>query len=183
MLKSEILPKLAPQGPKRAFCAHFLENVLFSSFGDDLRPVGRFEIWCAQKWDLPNLAPHVHARTFCALFIEIAQFSRFDDHLRFDHFFLWEVLKREWQVCPNVKWDFENNCYAQPQSWVLCTFHRNRTVFTIRRWFESSATIFRSGVLKSEILRKLAPTCPKRANCALFLEIERFQDSSMLWGQ
>ena len=45
--------------------------------------------------------------------------------------------------------------YALPQTCVLCTFHRNHTVFAIWWWFEASATISWSGVLKSEILPNL----------------------------
>ena len=75
MFKSKIWPKLAPHGRERAFCALFIEITLFSRFGDDLRPVRGFEIWCAQKWDFAKLAPHGPKRAFCAYFIELAPLS------------------------------------------------------------------------------------------------------------
>ena len=40
--QSEILPNLAPYGPKRAFCALFVAIALVSRNGDDLRLVRRF---------------------------------------------------------------------------------------------------------------------------------------------
>ena len=86
MPKSEILPKFAPHGPKRAFCAFLVEIALISRFGDDLRTVHlrtvHFTSGVAKSEILPKLAPHGPKRAFCALFIEIGLFSRFGDDLR-----------------------------------------------------------------------------------------------------
>ena len=41
-LESAIWPKRSLHGLKRALCARFKEISLFSRFGDDLRPVGRY---------------------------------------------------------------------------------------------------------------------------------------------
>ena len=81
------------------------------------------------------------------------------------------------------KWDLPKTCSARPQTCVLCTFHGNRTVFPIWWWFEASTTISKSGMRKGEILSKLAPQSPKRAFCALFLQIALFPDLPMIWGQ
>ena len=61
----------------------------------------------------------------------------------------------DFNICCAEKWDFAKSCSALPQTCVLCTFHRNHTVFAIWWWFEASATISWSGVLKSEILPNL----------------------------
>ena len=49
MLKGEIFTNVAPHGPKRAFCALFIEIAQFSRFGDDLRPYDDFEVMCPEK--------------------------------------------------------------------------------------------------------------------------------------
>ena len=44
--KNAIWPKRAAHDLKRAFCTIFMESALFSSFGENLRPVSRFwELW------------------------------------------------------------------------------------------------------------------------------------------
>ena len=80
MRKSEILPKLAPHGAKRAFCALFLEIEAFSLFGDDLTSVRRSGE--PESEIFSKHAPHGPKRAFCSLFLKIALFSRFGDDLR-----------------------------------------------------------------------------------------------------
>ena len=163
--KSEILAKLAPHGPKRAFCALFLEIELLSQFGDDLT-VRRF-------WDLAWRKVR-----FCETLLRTAPNVRFVHFSQRTHCFpdlvmIWGHYD-DFEILYEEKWDFAKTFSARPQTCVLCTLPRNRTVFPISWWFDVSTTILTSGVPKSDFLSKLAPRGPKSAFCALFLEIEPF---------
>ena len=150
VLKSEILPKLAPHGPERAFCALFIEIAQCSRFCDYLRSsTTSFRSGVLKNKIWPKHAPHRPKRAFCAIFIE---FSEFGVDLRRKRRF-WGLVYSKVRFCQNLL-----RTAAKDVSWA---FHRNRTVFTIRRWFEASTTILRSDVLKSEIFPKLSPHGPK----------------------
>ena len=135
-LKNQIWPKRAAHDLKRVFCTIFMESALFSSFGENLRPVSRFwELWRSKT----RFGENVLRMTWKE---RVIQFS-WKAHC-------FSALKRicgqlhDFQNFGAQKSDLGKTCCAWPEKRVLYNFLANRTVFPLWRKFQASFTILKT---------------------------------------
>ena len=175
-LTNAILPKRAAHDLKRAFCTIFMETALFSTFGENFRPVWPiWELWRSKMRFGQNV-------------LRMTWNERFVQFLWKAHYFL--VLERIWGQCDDFdnfnaqKCDLAKKCSARPEKSVLYNFHWKRTVFPFCREFEASVTILRTLTLTNAIWPKRAPHDLKRAFCTIFMEralFSRFEKNLGQW--
>ena len=175
-LTNAILPKRAAHDLKRAFCTIFMETALFSTFGENFRPVWPiWEFWRSKMRFGQNV-------------LRMTWNERFVQFLWKAHYFL--VLERIWGQCDDFdnfnaqKCDLAKKCSARPEKSVLYNFHWKRTVFPFCREFEASVTILRTLTLTNAIWPKRAPHDLKRAFCTIFMEralFSRFEKNLGQW--
>ena len=160
-LKNAIWPKRTAHDLKRALCTIFMESALFSSFGENLRPVSRFrKLWFGQKvlrmtWKERFVQFSLKVLCFPAL-TRIS--GQGDDFENFDA-----------QKC-----DLAKKCSAWHEKSVLYNFHGRRTVFSFWREFQARVTILRISTLRNAISPKRAQHYLKRAFCTIFMESALF---------
>ena len=149
-LKNAIWPKRAAHDLKRAFCTIFMESALFSSFGENLRPVSRFwELW---RWKI-RFGQNVLRMTWNAGFVQFSCKA---------HCF--SALKKIWgQFHDFQNFDLAKKCCAWPEKSVLYNLHWRRTVFSFWREFQARVTILKTFTLKNAIWPKRAAHDLKRA--------------------
>ena len=149
-----------------------MKSVLFSVFGENVRPVWRFWLlWRAKMRFGQNVLRMIWKERF-------VQFSWKAHCVPF--------LKRIWGQCDDFKnceaqkCDLAKTCCPWPEKSVLYNFHEKRTVFPFSREFETRVTIFRSVTLKNAIWPKRAAHDLKRAFCTIFMEnalFSRFEEN------
>ena len=142
-LQNAIWPKPAAHDLKRAFCTIFMESALFSSVGENLRPVSRFwELW---RWKI-RFGQNVLRMTWNAGFVQFSCKA---------HCF--SALKKIWgQLHDFQNFDLAKKCCAWPEKSVLYNLHWRRTVFSFWREFQARVTILKTFTLKNAIWPKRA---------------------------
>ena len=164
--QNAIWPKLAAHDLKRAFCTIFIKSALFFLFGENFRPVGRFwELWHSKM----RFGQNVLRVTWKERFV---QFS-WKAHC----FPVLNRISRQFHDFENLdarKCDLAKTYSAWPETSVLYSFHRKRTVFPFWREFQASVTILKTLTLKNAIWPKRAAHDLKTAFCTIFMESALF---------
>ena len=166
-LTNAILPKRAAHDLKRAFCTIFMETALFSTFGENFRPVWPiWELWRSKMRFGQNV-------------LRMTWNERFVQFLWKAHYFL--VLERIWGQCDGLdnfdaqKCDLTKTCSAWPEKSVLYNFHGKGTVFPFWKEFrpvnfgEFRPVILRSLTFKNALSPKRAAHDLKRGFCTIFI--------------
>ena len=174
-LTNAIWPKRAAHDLKRAFCTIFMETTLFSTFGENFRPVWRiWELWRSKM----RFGQNVLRMSWNERFVQFSSKA---------HCF--PVLQRIWGQCDDFenfdahKCDLAKTCCAWAETSVLYNFHRKRTVFPFCREFEASVTILRTLTLTNAIWPKRAAHDLKRGFCTIFMESALFSLFREISGQ
>ena len=177
-LKNAIWPKRAAHDLKRAFCTIFMESALFSSFGQNLRPVSRFwELWRSKI----RFGQNVLRMTWKAGFVQFSSKA---------HCF--SILQRisgqfhDFENLDAQKCDLAKTCCAWPERSVVQFSWGKCTVFPFWREFQAKVTILRTLTLKNAIWPKRAAHDLKSGFCTIFLESALFfcfEEMRMTWKE
>ena len=140
-----------------------MKSVLFSVFGENVRPVWRLWDLCRSKM---RFGQNVLRMTWKERFVQYSWKA---------HCF--PVLARIWDyvtIFRSLTCDLAKTCCAWPEKSVLYNFHGKRAVISSGREFTASVTILRTLTLRNAILPKRAPHDLKRAFCAIFMKSALF---------
>ena len=143
-----------------------MESALFSSFGENLRPVSRFwELWRSKIRFGENLL----RMTWKAGFVQFSSKA---------HCF--SLLKRisgqfhDFENFDAQKCDFAKTCCAWPEKSEQYNFHGRRTVFSFSREFQTRVTILRTLKVQNASWPKPAAHDLKRACYTIFMKSPLF---------
>ena len=157
------LAKTCCAWPEKNVLYNFLmESALFSSFGENLRPVSRFwELWRSKI----RFGENVLRMTWKAGFVQFSSEAH--------RFSLLKRISGQFHDFENFdaqKCYFAKTCCAWPVKSVQYNFHERRTVFSFSREFQTRVTILRTLKLQNAIWPKRAAHDLKRAFWTIFMK-------------
>ena len=160
------LDKTCCAWPEKSVLYNFYKKRTVFPFWTSLRPVSRFwELWRSQM----GFGQNVLRMTWKERFVQFSWKA---------HCF--PVLNRisgqfhDFENLDARKCDLAKTYSAWPETSVLYSFHRKRTVFPFWREFQASVTILKTLTLKNAIWPKRAAHDLKTAFCTIFMESALF---------